>query len=445
MIKRKKIKSFFPIVLYILSLVLLFSTFFMFPFSPVLATESDSNSSYTSVIEDLGKDETFNVESYPIDIENHSLELFQVAEGQNKELFVYVYQPSAKYLATSINISTAINDSLFYQNYALELISQSDALYKYKVVDFEVKEDALRYYDISSIFRAYDETIDGSVAGDNTVSEVSYNVGKLWTAATVNGQITYTCLETETIEITDKYVGLCRYLNGFWLYSDSCDSHFVAFSTDRPIDKLMEADLLYIAEIGSGSLATGRFTVDSTEERYITLEASEVVSNEVSGLFGQKYTWNRIESAADFLAKEDLTDEAKSNLQNKQWVLRFAETAYTEYNGLYNPHYDATRVSDVTILRLKFETEGQVYNLGVVDNKQTGDFLPDNNQDWLTDILKPILYVIGLIVLVLLLIVCWPIVSVVLKFLVKGVVWLLKGLWWLITAPFSIFKDKGGK
>ena len=34
-------------------------------------------------------------------------------------------------------------------------------------------------------------------------------------------------------------------------------------------------------------------------------------------------------------------------------------------------------MSDVTILRLKFETDGVVYNLGVVDNKQTSSVIPD--------------------------------------------------------------------
>ncbi len=435
-LKRRSDKSILTAFLVVLLSFILMIASFVAPVNLVFADD------VSGVITDLSQDENFDASQYPIVEDDNSLSVVTLAETTNSELLVYVYQPSAKYEATSINISTAINDSLFYQNYSLELLDQEGALYKFKVLDFEVKQDALRYYDISSIFRAYDASIDKPPEGDNTISEVAFEVGKLWTASTVNGELTFSCLETETIEVTDKYVGFIRYLNGFWLYSDSCDSHFVAFSTDRPIDKLMEADLLYIAEIGSGSLATGRFTVDSTEEIYITLEASEVVSNEVSGLFGQKYTWNRIESAADFLAKEDLTDEAKSNLQNKQWVLRFAETAYTEYNGLYNPHYDATRVSDVTILRLKFETEGQVFNLGVVDNKQSGDMNPDNNQNWLIDILKTIFLVIGLILLVILLIVCWPIVVVVLKFLVKAVVWILKGLWWLITAPFSIFKKE---
>ena len=38
-------------------------------------------------------------------------------------------------------------------------------------------------------------------------------------------------------------------------------------------------------------------------------------------------------------------------------------------------------VGNVTILRLKFETDGITYNLGVIDNKQTGSTEPSNSMD----------------------------------------------------------------
>ena len=39
---------------------------------------------------------------------------------------------------------------------------------------------------------------------------------------------------------------------------------------------------------------------------------------------------------------------------------------------------NSTLVGDVTILRLKFVTDGITYNLGVIDNKQTGGRDPSN-------------------------------------------------------------------
>ena len=34
-------------------------------------------------------------------------------------------------------------------------------------------------------------------------------------------------------------------------------------------------------------------------------------------------------------------------------------------------------VNDVTLLRLSYETDGEVYNVGVVDDVQSGDETPD--------------------------------------------------------------------
>lgn len=73
----------------------------------------------------------------------------------------------------------------------------------------------------------------------------------------------------------------------------------------------MEADLTYIAEIGSGSLATGRWTVDKAETKSITIHADDKASSDMTGPFGHTYTWDRIESVSEFIEKEDLKDETK--------------------------------------------------------------------------------------------------------------------------------------
>ncbi len=414
----------------------------LFSFISTIPIVYADDSKYTSVEEDLLQDSSFSLDDYPTINSDYSLQVIQIAESNEKELFVYVYQPYYKDNASSINISTAINDSLYYQNYFLTYIDNYETIFKYKVNDFVVKDDALRYYDISSIYRPFDEDIDEELDNDNTIDEVSFDVSKLFTASTVNGEVSYTCVESETIEITDKYVGYVRYLNGFWLYEDSCDSHFVAFSTDYQIDKLMEADLTYISETGSGSLATGGWTVDSTETITKTIYADEKVTSDMTGPFGYTYTWHRIESVSEFIEDVDLTDDAENNIKNMQWVLRFAETDYMEYNGLYYPHYDATRISEVTILRLKFETNGIVYNLGVIDNKQTGDDIPDNNQiSIFEEILKWFVRIAITILLIILIIVLFPYFPAIFSAIWKFIVIVAKCVWYVISAPFSVFND----
>ena len=133
------------------------------------AISSNSVARYTNVLDDLGTDESFNITDYPVISGDYSIQLKQIAESKNGELFLYVYHPcgqTKRFIATSVNISTAINDSLHYDNYGLTLLNSSGTLYKYKVNDFKVKSDAVRYYDISSIYRKWDMTVDGELSDD---------------------------------------------------------------------------------------------------------------------------------------------------------------------------------------------------------------------------------------------------------------------------------------
>ena len=121
---------------------------------------------YTSVSEDLGKDSSFSKDNYPTKNGDYSIQVVQLAESVNKELFVYTYQPSGdKVKASSVNISATINDNISYHNYKLELLNFDGTLFKYKVTGFEVKADPVRYYVISNIYRPFDESIGDKKSG----------------------------------------------------------------------------------------------------------------------------------------------------------------------------------------------------------------------------------------------------------------------------------------
>jgi hypothetical protein len=411
-----------------------------------VAVYAATSAQYTNALEDLQMDSTFNADDYSLNTADYSLQVIQIAESQNDELFLYVYQPSGQVKslrASTINISTAINDSLSYTNYKLDYINSYGVFFKYKVQDFALKGDVVRYYDISSIYRVWDKNLDKALDNGNEVTEVAYEVGQLWTACTLNGEVSYSMLTSETITITDKYVGLVRYSNGFKLYVSKCDAHFVAFSTDRQIDKLMEADVHFLTQRKTSQTAAfvgTSISYGDKQENYAYLKYTDVTGNSADGLFGKKYTWNRIESAADFVKNEDLTDEGKADVANKQWVLRFYESGYSLSSGYGTSTEYSTIVSEVTILRLKFETDGKVYNLGVIDNKQTGDGIPDNNNtnefDFsligsTTNIWSLIKLVLGLVVIVVLLIVLLPIITPIISYLIKGIIW-------LVTLPFKL-------
>ena len=401
------------------------------------AVAAEENKTASGVLEDLSKDVSFNTENYPSNAKDYSLSVMQLAESTDKELFIYAYQPSGdKVRASSINISTTINDEISFFNYPLELLNFEGTLFKYKVTNFEVKKDPVRYYAISSIYRPFDAGIGDEKSGNNTINEVNYAVNKQYCFGEINGKPYVNCVDIETIVITDKFVGFVRYKDGFKLYVGACDSHFVAFNTDKPIDKLLEADVYYTSQSYSWLFAIGvgqNETFGEKKDNYAYLKYTDKVEHTGDGFFAGTYKWDRIQTVDDFINGENrenvyhgavldvkvsskLTDEALNELKGKKWVLRFIETAYSLSGGANgSTSTKSTLIGNVTILRLKFETDGITYNLGVIDNKQTGSTEPSNSTDIKVEpnaTGKGILY---LILFVLLLVILAPLLPYVLN------------------------------
>ncbi len=405
-----------------------------------VAAESENEKTASGVIEDLSKDASFNAANYPSNAKDYSLSVMQLAESTDKELFVYVYQPSGdKVKASSINISTTINDDISFFNYSLELLNFEGTLFQYKVTGFEVKKDPVRYYAISSIYRPFDAGIGDEKSGNNTINEVNYAVNKQYCFGEINGKPYVSCVDIETIVITDKFVGFVRYKDGFKLYVGACDSHFVAFNTDKPIDKLLEADVYYTSQPYSWLYAIGvgqNETFGEKKDNYAYLKYTDKVEHTGDGFFAGTYKWDRIQTVDDFINAENredvyhgavldvkvsskLTGEALNELKGKKWVLRFVETAYSLSGGANgSTSTKSTLIGNVTILRLKFETDGITYNLGVIDNKQTGSTESSNSTDIKVEpnaTGKGILY---LILFVLLLVMLAPLLPYVLNVII---------------------------
>ena len=414
---------------------------------------------YTGVSEDLQKDESFSESYYPVVADDYSLQVVQLAESSDKELFVYLYQPSgqAKDLrAASINISLSPRENVSnFRNYKLTYLNSSGTLYKYLVEGLTVSTAETRYYTITTVLRPFDASIDDEADHGNTVDEVEYAVAKEYCFSVMNGKPFCRVLDIDTIEITDKFVGFVRYTNGFALYPSSCDSHFVAFSTDRDIDRLLEADVYYEYQDCSWSFATfvgERYTFGERLEDYAYLTYEQKVEHTGSGWFAPTYTWDRIETVDEFIAENDLTqnvysgalidvsvanqitEEGIAALKGKQWVLRFLETEYSTWFGSGSNGYFSTLVGDVMILRLKFETDGVTYNLGVIDNKQTGSGEPVNEEEVViqpSDGCKSFLSILLILVLLILL-------APILPYIVKGIIW-------IISLPFKAIKKANEK
>ena len=451
---------------------------------PAFAAETG----YTGALEDLQKDENFNVSDYPDKADDYSIHVIQIAESTGGELFIYTYQPCQKtrYLvATEINM--ALSESVDRTRlYGLTLLSGDGVLCKYKVNDITINSAIeTRYYNITSIYRTYDREIDPADSLDNQTGKVSFAVGKVFFAQTVDGVPVYFERKTDVVEITDKYVGNVRYDGGLefgWGISrNAVNAMYVAFSTDRDISRLFEADVSY-------SKSSYGYKVNKVGKVYDLQKGDPVPQEPVTLSYTAKheelgYEWYEIQSVEEFKAnmeknEMELTTDAQAGLEGKQWVLNFATvpleiegydgiwmmiTSIWAYLGSSDVSVRTEIVSDVSILRLKFEEDGKVYDLGAVDSMKTGSGKPsnrlpgfdENNEHWslgrwLKDKFSFSMpwwgwLIIGIVALLILL----PIFGLIFrpfgKLLIKG----LKGLWRLICAPFKAIaahaKKKGKK
>ena len=165
-------------------------------------------SNYSDVLSDLREDNSFDISAYPDAPRDYSIRVIQIAESTTGELFLYTYQPCQnvrKLIATEINMSLTdkmggkldngeeLSPADRPKSYKLELLNSDSVFCKYKVKDFNVSRDNIRYYNIASIYRDYIDGIDKQTGNDNTINSVSFKVGKLYVAITDNGTVKYYC------------------------------------------------------------------------------------------------------------------------------------------------------------------------------------------------------------------------------------------------------------
>ena len=440
----------------------------------------------TEVLKDLSKDEDFDISNYPTINDDYSIDVVQIHETTAKELIVYVYQPSAltKELTASKIAISRTKDTKEYEIYDLEFIEREYTLAKYKVKDIELLTDVIRYYDISAIYRPFDETIDEEPNNDNVINHMAYPVGQYWTLISENGTTTYSMKYDEYVYIDTKFQDYLRYptynglsgsspkpnLNGVtsltWV-TQAVDSHYVCFNTDKQMDELLEARLYFKATATIDNYEWNHtpnvYNVNLNDNNpYIDVYDFESFHIE-GGWLHDDYDFGRILKATDFLISENdvLLDSTKDDIENiisssknTAWVLRYYESDYqfhtsgdssTGTSGLYS-----VNVTETSILRLKFITDGKVYNLGVIDNIQDDNDEPGGTaQPDLTDKeyekwklwVEIILCLLALSALVSILNAFSPIFKLVLDVIKKCFKWVINGVVLVISIPFKILSS----
>ena len=461
-------------------------------------------SDYSSVKDDLTKDENFDAWDYPENPKDYSINVIQIAESKQGNLFLYTYQPCQKvYKIAATEVNMSLSESADgTQLYELMPINSSGVFCKYIVMGVKVSSAATRYYNLSSIYRVWDNEFDGETGNNNTGEKKAFNVGKVYKVKDENGDKVYSCEPTYVVNILNPYAD-------FLLYSDYhslpaipsikysyerlgfIDAHYIAFSTDWEIDKLMSATVTYTARPAYGEAdklwffpANNEITYGKEEVCYAYPEYGDKVERE--GDFWNNgikysYSWDRIQTVFDFINNEKgLTEETKNNLAGKQWVLRFTETKREQTKrvilGYETRTVDWTQIRKVAVLRLEFETDGRVYNLGTVSDAVSGDNRPGNVEPKPEDLSwwekvgrffeniwnsiknffkgfkwwQWVLLILGVILgagLIISLVMYG--IKAVFKFIGWLIVQLIKVLWWLLCLPFrgiaALFNNISGK
>lgn len=442
-----------------------------------------AETNYSNVLADLRKDSDFKISDYPAIADDYSLQVIQIAESTGGELFVYVYQPAAKerfLKATQVNMSltdkmggivtdeTELKDKDKPKLYNLTFLNGAGVFQKYRVDGLKIAADEVRYYNIVSIFRDWIKGIDEETDNDNTYNSVYFSVKKLYKAETIDNIVKYSCVATDSVEIFEPYVDFVSYYDGLdwasvlFMTEKYSDIHYIAFSTDKKIETLREADITYRTR----SYTTGRGTTygELSEPQYKTLTGEKDISTK-----NGRYTWKSIMTTSDFIKSTKLNDVTKKEVEKYEFVLVFLSTPYSQRSaGDLVGHYtkkEGTKVSNVSILRLEFEKDGIVYNLGAVMNQLEGDDTPGNQEKPLgfwayvwrciyrlfkgtATLVEQIVAVVAIFIclmflplLLLIISLCSPVFAVVMKSVLKVIgkvlLWLLKGIWWVVCLPFK--------
>ena len=423
---------------------------------------------YSNVLDDLKKDNNFNPADYPDVPDDYSLQVIQIAEGENGELFLYVYQPIFPYRndkASYINI--AFQDQrdpdvdLKYNRYSLTFLNSNGALCKYLINDCTVVNETVRYYSVAAIYRPYIEGVDKSSEAIDFKQHVKYEVGKLWISCFYNNELSYGCFDIDTVDVEITASGDVYYKDGLQgLYLSACNSHYFAFKVGNySITDIFDADITYDlipyshTVLSDPKIDDSRETISKDSE---TIYKSQEVTFEPTGLFGKKATWKRIQTVTEFLTdakaqNKEFDSVELEGINAAQFVFRVAETDYFTTPDYVNGNhlYRYYRLANSGVLRLHFATESGVYNLGAVSDLVGTDGMSDTKDDPSADLKEwweKLLSVLGLILICLMVMAFWGPVKFCLDIAWNGLNFLLSVFVWLLSRPFKfigwLFKPK---
>lgn len=397
------------------AIILLFAIFFILIFqtgggafyrTAVSARANTSN--FSSVLADLQKDSNFKLADYPENSKDYSIQVLQIAESENSNLYLYAYQPcQSTYPLTATKINMSLSETADDTRiYGLKQVSTWTVFCKYLVEGVKVSSATERYYNVTSIYRNFIKEVDNNTGTGNTTNEKAYGVGQCWKVTTQGDNVTYEMLKVNTVEIINPFTGYIRRNKNQSANEYFQDSYYVAFSTNRDIEELLSASVEYRIQdyfykenniLGFDSTefwTKSTFSNERPTQKDVYCDEVTELQQDGFNLFGifdlnKKFSWKRIQSSADFVQNAGASASDNEQVKKLQWVLMFDETSVYRYqsSGSLVVRYEETGqvIDRVTVLRLEFVENGTTYNLGAVSDTVSKDHDFSDKTDGATD------------------------------------------------------------
>ena len=333
---------------------------------------------YTNVLDDLKKDKNFDLNNYKTHTLNEVksflstsdvsddfslLEVIGLSEGNNKELFLYVYNPlRGNYDFNALSILLSCSENANPKSFTpfkkdLVLCNSNGVFDKYLVNDFVVSNESYRYYNLIEINRPYikeiDENIDGSIIDEKAISIAKQFCCYFYNEELICESSNLMVLECDVI-VNSFILFTNKYSFTDWLKSENEHGqvYYIVFEPKNfVISKIYDVDLSYKYrsvvfhdDIFNNENDKYLSTTD-IKDKSITLFDTDKGTYKGKGLNDKEYSWNRICDGKTFketvnfqngswFIDPDTNISVEKNISDSHWVFIYYNNPYTE-NYIY--------------------------------------------------------------------------------------------------------------
>lgn len=412
-------------------------------------------------------------------------ETYLIAVGENRkedsstDVYLYLYNPmfvsdssQIEYYLVNLSINgmdfklfhAFTNTSFTDYDEEMELIEYSSLYNIWKFKFTYVNHVNERKYELNSIDRMIQFATVGSTFTNPFTATFKEREedGQLVTDYEYNSFLYITKDIILTIDVTNYSLdGFGGWINGvinkYFLDGNKARLFLYNFSSSKKIDQILEIDCMYTQDRYRRICHAGgcqEYSIKDEDELIVydkehprTLKNDEIEQN----IYGEMVILNRFKTPSSDRIEEfgnsfEWTDELKKDFTDYEHSVLIDVGNFQEKPDSAGSTYEFDLIRDFKITRLKFETDGKIYNSYVADDPDDSPLDPNNPQtgkNWFFELLEwiqehPLEFVLILVGLIVGIPIIVAILPYILSILGKLLVGIFKCIVWIITLPFRL-------